>query len=166
MYDIIELTGKKVADLRTIAKDLNIKKTEALKKQELVYKILDEQAINPPAKTDSKATDDRPKSKPPRSVRVTATEAAAPKVGGDQKSDAPESKTEVKGETKQERPNHTNPRPTNKRRDDVKPIVQRESKDPTENKMPSAQKTEVTGDQRRENRPRPNPRPENKPTPR
>lgn len=47
MYDIIELNNLKVGDLRTIAKDLNIKKTEALKKQDLIYRILDEQAINP-----------------------------------------------------------------------------------------------------------------------
>jgi transcription termination factor Rho len=49
MYDIIELNGKKVAELRTIAKELEIKKTESLKKQDLIYKILDEQAVNPSA---------------------------------------------------------------------------------------------------------------------
>ncbi|MFZ6052318.1 transcription termination factor Rho [Halocola ammonii] len=54
MYDIIELNSKKVADLREIAKELNIKKVEKLKKQDLIYKILDEQAINPPKKSDSK----------------------------------------------------------------------------------------------------------------
>ena len=54
MYDIIELTGKKVADLRAIAKELNIKRTESLKKQDLVYRILDEQAINPPSKSPAK----------------------------------------------------------------------------------------------------------------
>jgi len=47
MYDIIELNGKKVADLRTIAKELKIKKTDSLKKQDLIYRILDEQAVNP-----------------------------------------------------------------------------------------------------------------------
>ena len=45
MYDIIELNQKLVTDLREIAKELQIKKTEKLKKQELVYKILDTQAI-------------------------------------------------------------------------------------------------------------------------
>lgn len=47
MYDIIELNGKLVADLRQIAKDLNIPKTEKLVKQDLIYKILDYQALNP-----------------------------------------------------------------------------------------------------------------------
>jgi len=47
MYDIIELNSKLVNDLREIAKDLNIPKHDSLKKQELIYKILDYQAINP-----------------------------------------------------------------------------------------------------------------------
>ncbi|MBN1251459.1 MAG: transcription termination factor Rho [Bacteroidales bacterium] len=46
MYDILELNKKLVNDLRTIAKDLGIKKVEALKKQDIIYKILDQQAIN------------------------------------------------------------------------------------------------------------------------
>lgn len=47
MYDIIELNGKKVAELREIAKEMDIKRAEKLKKQELVYIILDEQALQP-----------------------------------------------------------------------------------------------------------------------
>ncbi|MDP1746278.1 MAG: transcription termination factor Rho [Bacteroidota bacterium] len=49
MYDIIELNNKLVGELKEIAKSLNLPKYEALKKQELIYKILDHQAINPPA---------------------------------------------------------------------------------------------------------------------
>ena len=45
MYDILELNEKLLPDLRQIAKDLNIKRIESFKKQELIYKILDEQAI-------------------------------------------------------------------------------------------------------------------------
>lgn len=45
MYDILELNDKLLTDLRQIAKDLNIKRVEAYKKQELIYKILDQQAI-------------------------------------------------------------------------------------------------------------------------
>jgi len=50
MYDIIELNGKLVSDLKQIAKELNIRKIEGLKKQDLIYKILDHQALNPPKK--------------------------------------------------------------------------------------------------------------------
>jgi transcription termination factor Rho len=45
MYDILELSKKLLPELREIAKQLNIKRAETLKKQDLVYKILDQQAI-------------------------------------------------------------------------------------------------------------------------
>ena len=47
MYDIIELNEKLVAELRDIARKLSIANPESLKKQELIYKILDQQAVNP-----------------------------------------------------------------------------------------------------------------------
>lgn len=45
MYDILELNKKLVSELRDIAKELNIKRVEAMRKQDLIYKILDQQAI-------------------------------------------------------------------------------------------------------------------------
>jgi transcription termination factor Rho len=45
MYDILELNKKLLPELREVAKELNIKRVESFKKQELVYKILDQQAI-------------------------------------------------------------------------------------------------------------------------
>jgi transcription termination factor Rho len=45
MYDILELNKKLVPELRDIAKGLKIKRVEAFKKQDLIYKILDTQAI-------------------------------------------------------------------------------------------------------------------------
>ncbi len=56
MYDIIELNKMLVADLRQIAKDLKIKRVESLRKQDLIYKILDQQAIT--------ATEKKKESKP------------------------------------------------------------------------------------------------------
>ncbi len=47
MYDILELNEKLVGELRDIAKSLNIENIDGLKKQELVYKILDHQADHP-----------------------------------------------------------------------------------------------------------------------
>jgi len=61
MYDIIELNKKLVGELRDIAKEVGLKKFEKLKKEELVYQILDQQAINPGKKTDEKP---EPKRKP------------------------------------------------------------------------------------------------------
>jgi len=47
MYDIISLDGKELSEIREIAKQLNIPKVDKLEKQELIYKILDHQALNP-----------------------------------------------------------------------------------------------------------------------
>ena len=45
MYNIIQLNDKDLSELQSIAKELGIKKTDDLKKEDLVYRILDEQAI-------------------------------------------------------------------------------------------------------------------------
>ena len=45
MYNIIQLNDKNLSELQIIAKELGIKKADSFKKEELVYKILDEQAI-------------------------------------------------------------------------------------------------------------------------
>jgi transcription termination factor Rho len=47
MYDIISLDSKELSEIRDIAKTLNIPKFDKLSKQELIYKILDFQALNP-----------------------------------------------------------------------------------------------------------------------
>ena len=47
MYDILELKSKLLPALQEIAKNLNIKKHKSLKKMDLIYQILDTQAINP-----------------------------------------------------------------------------------------------------------------------
>lgn len=63
MYDIIELNRKLLPDLRDIAKELDIKKVESYKKQDLIYKILDTQAI----RASEKKTDEK-KFKSPRDL--------------------------------------------------------------------------------------------------
>ena len=45
MYNIIQLNDKELSELQSIASELGIKKPESYKKDDLVYKILDEQAI-------------------------------------------------------------------------------------------------------------------------
>ena len=46
MYKLEELNAKKVAELKKIAEQLNLKNIDKLKKQELAYAILDYQAEN------------------------------------------------------------------------------------------------------------------------
>ena len=45
MYNIIQLNDKDLSELQSIASELGIKKPDSFKKEDLVYKILDEQAI-------------------------------------------------------------------------------------------------------------------------
>ena len=47
MFDILQLNEKLLPELKEIAKKLKIDNYESLKKQDLVYKILDHQALNP-----------------------------------------------------------------------------------------------------------------------
>jgi len=49
MFEISELKAKKLAELVELAKELNIPKYKTLKKLDLVYQILDVQALNPTA---------------------------------------------------------------------------------------------------------------------
>ena len=49
MYDILELNDKLIGELKEIARLMNIPNYDELRKQELVYKILDQQALNPSA---------------------------------------------------------------------------------------------------------------------
>jgi transcription termination factor Rho len=68
MYDILELSAKSQDDLYAIAKELNIKKPENIKKEDLIYVILDEQAIQ---------SNESPK---PRKARPRIAKPAAQKV--------------------------------------------------------------------------------------
>lgn len=76
MYDIIELNAKLVNELRTIAGELEIEKYEKLKKQDLIYKILDAQAVTPRVKKDTK---DKPAPAPKPAAGDTAKPAAEKK---------------------------------------------------------------------------------------
>jgi len=84
MYDILELNKKLVNELREIAKDLNIKRVESLRKQDLIYKILDQQAIaateslpksNGSAKSASDNTSEQEKPKRKRRMKKEHKEA-------------------------------------------------------------------------------------------
>ena len=81
MYNIIQLNDKNLSELQTIAQELGIKKSESLKKEELVYKILDEQAIAGATKkvAADKLKEERKGDKQKRS-RVTVKKESADKV--------------------------------------------------------------------------------------
>ena len=77
MYDILELSAKSQEDLYAIAKELNIKKPENIKKDDLIYVILDEQAIQ--SNESPKPRKARPRIAKP-AVQKVADTAAEPAV--------------------------------------------------------------------------------------
>ncbi len=82
MYDIIELNNNDISELREIAKKLEIKDNKNLAKQDLIFKILDKQALMPPEKLPAKTAPsetDKPAKKPTRGRRKKATPAAKDK---------------------------------------------------------------------------------------
>lgn len=97
MYDIIELSRKLLPDLREIAKELDIKKVESFKKQDLIYKILDTQAIL----ASEKKTDDK-KLKSPRDIAPKREENSVFKLFSRKKEEKTADKPEEKLTDKQE----------------------------------------------------------------
>ena len=101
MYDIVELNSKLVADLRQIAKDLNIPKAEKLLKKDLIYKILDQQALNPAPKKDDR--DFQQKQAPKKSEKKTKSTnmpIANPENKGSDKSEPDNKKKRKRVKTK------------------------------------------------------------------
>ncbi|SHI61878.1 transcription termination factor Rho [Hymenobacter daecheongensis DSM 21074] len=82
MYNIEELKDRLLSELKEIAEKLNVGNFKKLSKQDLIYKILDQQAITPTDKLPSKVTtaDDKPAAAPLAfsDVAPAASAAAAP----------------------------------------------------------------------------------------
>ncbi len=83
MYDILELNQKLVDELRAIAVSLDISKADSLSKQELIYRILDQQAIlasiKPAKKQPAKPTEDDAKKKRKRRNKIEKVDYIKPK---------------------------------------------------------------------------------------
>ena len=93
MYDILELNKKLVTELREIAKELKIKRVEGFKKQDLIYKILDQQAIV--------ASDIKPQSKDSQKDRQAPQGKDKPSQRRGRKPQPESEKTETGRETKE-----------------------------------------------------------------
>lgn len=82
MFDIIQLNEKLLPELKDIAKKMSIESFEQLKKQDLIYKILDHQALNPDINFASIGIDAPEKVEAAKKPRATAKskEKATPKA--------------------------------------------------------------------------------------
>lgn len=72
MYNIIQLKEKSLSELQTIAKEMQIKKADSMTKENLVYAILDEQAI---VGTTKKANTTEEEKKPEKKKRQRAVDS-------------------------------------------------------------------------------------------
>jgi transcription termination factor Rho len=79
-YNIVELSDKLLSDLQHIAEELGIKKVSNLKREELVYKILDEQAISLAGKQVEKEKEKEAKKGEVRKKRGRPAKTKAAKV--------------------------------------------------------------------------------------
>ncbi len=99
MYDILELNKKLLAELKDIAKELKIKRIDSFKKQDLIYKILDEQAI---AASEKKKTEKTSEKKPTKRVRTTTKVQKVVPVTKEEKVEKKNINVEVEAEVKTE----------------------------------------------------------------
>ena len=133
MYDILELNKKLVPELKEIAKELNIKKIESFKKQDLIYKILDQQAIvaseikssdkkathkRSNKKNDDQATKEEPRKSILRKKRKPIEKAKTEKAEGITKTSETSANTETPEKKEVKAARKPNPR---RRREDNRP---------------------------------------------
>ena len=74
MYDILQLNDMLVPELLDIAEQLKIPSAKKADKQELIYKILDKQALTPSEKSEGADSDEKPKRK--RIVKTTTANSS------------------------------------------------------------------------------------------
>ncbi len=122
MYDIMELSNKSLEELYTIAENLNVKRVKSYSKDELVYKILDEQAIqsvNMPIQKKQRNRIVSPKAvkveRPERGEKVENVEKAVyePKNEAAAPAAAEKPREDVEGKEKHKRPRQRIAKPYN-----------------------------------------------------
>ncbi|RLD34407.1 MAG: transcription termination factor Rho, partial [Bacteroidetes bacterium] len=136
MYDIIELSGKLVSELKDIAKELNIPKYEKLLKQDLIYKILDQQALNPSQEILKKEKAEKHTKRRGRPVKNKAPENKNP----EKKEDKPAIKEEKPADIRvqDEKPRGRGRKPKSEKAETPEPPRESKEKAPVERKRENA----------------------------
>ncbi len=126
MYEISTLKEKKLADLQEIAKQLGLKRTSALKKQDLIYQIIDHISTNPPTEETKKTEKSpkqakaRPEKREPKDKVAKKQESpkgapkSAEKKAIDKKPLDKKGTDKKEGDNHKERPHHKNQHKNNK----------------------------------------------------
>ncbi len=155
MYDILELESKPVVELRAIAKKLNISRVSTLKKEDLIYKILDEQAVlsvkqketeqEKKSEEETKKTTKRKKKVEKVDVKIEETLSEASKVVSND--DKKTEKKEVKQENKDKEKTKTSTRTTRRKKNTTEKKVSEQehvTDTVTEEKIEKNEKIEKT----------------------
>jgi len=130
MYDILQLNDMLVPELREVAEQLAVKGHKKLNKQELIYKILDDQALKKPNGDESKSAVDKPEfkfdlegdakaEKKTESPKKAAPAAKAPSRGRKRRPSNDEGKQEPKTEDRSQ--NSAPEKEEEKNQESVKP---------------------------------------------
>ncbi|MDC1226737.1 transcription termination factor Rho [Algibacter sp.] len=157
MFEISQLKEKKLTDLQEIAKKLNVSKYRSMKKLDLVYQILDQQAADPkavkavvaPETSSETKTETSPARKPRQRVQKPARNEQ--QQNSDQ---APDNKPEVEAAPKVEAAPIADPTQKTEATPNVVVPQNKEEKKPVHKPNPRP---------RNDNQKKPNPRPDNNP---
>ena len=129
MYKLEELNAKKVADLKAIATELNLKKFEKLKKQDLAYAILDHQAENakpqPVPEKKSRPRTNKPVNNGPKKPETTEQKNKAPQQNEKQNTEHKKPQHNPKGNEQKnvpKKPVHNHPKKNEEENGPKKPV--------------------------------------------
>ena len=122
IYNILELNEKLTTELRVLAKELGIKRPDAYKKEELIYKILDEQAIleaknksSESYRAEDNVASDSKKNVKADSVKKQSKEKKTTQPSDNQKNNKSDKKKEITSNDKTIKSNEENlPKPIQK----------------------------------------------------
>ena len=129
MYDILELKSKLLPALQDIAKNLNIPKYRSLKKMDLIYQILDVQAINPSATIEKKINSNRYQSKSAAKPNQNIKPSKSMEAISQSKENSSTSKNEKTGHDETPKPKVRVMRPRRKNETQLDKIIKAEKRD-------------------------------------
>ena len=143
MYKLEELNAKKVADLKAIATELQLKKFEKLKKEDLAYAILDHQAENaqlqpaPVLEKKQRTRTNTPEKKGPKKAEHTELKTKVPQPNGKQAIETKKAQPISKGNEQKnapKKPVHNHQKNNEKRNAPNKPVHNHPKKDDEQNR--------------------------------
>ena len=152
MYDILELKSKLLPALQDIAKNLNVPKYRSLKKMDLIYQILDVQAINPSATKEKKINSNTSQSKSAAKPNQNIKPSKSMEAISQSKENSSTSKNEKIGHNETLKPKERVMRPRRKNETQLDKIKKAEKRDLETKEQNQPKKAVETNDTVQNNR--------------